>query len=93
MTIASIILGFLIASIPACLFNFFVAGKFSKLLILNVFAWIGFWAGQIISNWRGWTILQVGPIVLGVDLLAAIVFIAIGFWLTNFQTESPKKSR
>jgi len=90
MTVASIILGFLIASIPACIFNFFVAGNFRRLVLLNVFAWIGFWVGQLISAWRGWTFLQVGPIILGIDLLVTILFIALGFWLTNFQTETKK---
>jgi hypothetical protein len=93
MTIASIILGFLIASIPACVVNFFVAGNLRKLVILNVFAWVGFWMGQLIANWRGWSFLKVGPIILGVDLLAAIVFIGLGFWLTNFETDTPKRTR
>jgi hypothetical protein len=90
MTIASFILGCVIASIPACAFNFFVAGKFKKLLLLNIFAWIGFWIGQIIALWRGWVFLKVGPIILGVDLLFAFLFIGLGYWLTNFQPETKK---
>jgi len=88
MTIASFFLGFLIACIPACAFNFLIAGNFRKLLLLNLFSLIGFWIGQLISTWRGWTFLLVGPIVLGVDLLFSFAFIGIGFWLTNFQPKA-----
>lgn len=93
MTVASFLLGLIIASIPACAFNFLVAGNLRKLLLLNVFSWVGFWCGQLVAIWRGWTFLKIGPIVLGVDLLFALVFIALGFWLTNFQPESKKKRR
>jgi len=92
VTIASFILGTLIASIPACACNFLVAGNFRKLVILNIFAWIGFWLGQLIADWRGWTFLKVGPIILGVDLLFAILWIALGYWLTNFQTANKKRA-
>jgi hypothetical protein len=92
MTFASILLGLVIASIPACAFNFFVAGDFKKLFLLNIFAWIGFFIGQMIATWRGWAFLKVGPIILGVDLLFAFLFIGLGYWLTNFQPEK-KRSR
>ena len=85
MTIASFILGLIIASIPACAFNFLVGGKFRKLILLNLFSWVGFWVGQLIADWRGWTFLSVGPIILSVDLLFALIFIALGYWLTNFE--------
>ncbi|MHC1741066.1 MAG: hypothetical protein AB9897_08160 [Anaerolineaceae bacterium] len=85
MTFASFLLGLLIASIPACAFNFLIAGKLKKLILLNIFSWVGFWIGQLTATWRGWTFLKVGPIILGVDLLFAIFFIAAGFWLTNLQ--------
>ncbi len=92
MTLPSIILGLLIASIPACIFNFFINGKFRKLIILNLFSWIGFWISQFIAMQKGWTFLKVGPLNLGVDLIGAIVLTALGFWLTNFKSE-PKKVR
>jgi len=91
MTFASFILGILIASIPACCFNFLVGGNVRKLLLLNIFSWVGFWVGQLVASWRNWTFLKVGPIILGVDLLFAVVFIALGFWLTNFQPENKKR--
>jgi hypothetical protein len=92
MTFASILLGCVIASIPACGFNFFIAGTLKKLLLLNVFAWIGFWIGQIFATWKNISFLKVGPIILGIDLLFSFVFIGLGYWLTNFQP-SPKKRK
>jgi hypothetical protein len=85
MTFASVIFGMIIAAIPACLVNFLVAGNGRKLLVLIVFAWIGFFAGQLLAMWRGWSFLKAGPLVLSVDLIVCLVFIGLGYWLTNFQ--------
>ena len=93
MTFASVILGCLIASIPACAFNYFVGGNFPRLLSLNAMSWIGFWIGQIVASWQGWTFLIIGPIIVGIDLLFSFVFIGLGYWLTNFQATGNKKSR
>jgi len=57
-----------------------------------LFSWVGFWIGQFIAAQKGWTFLKVGPLILGIDLIGAIIMIVLGFWLTNFKTE-PKKSR
>jgi uncharacterized membrane protein AbrB (regulator of aidB expression) len=91
MTFASIIFGCLIASIPACAFNFLIGGKMIRLLSLNAFAWVGFWVGQLFASWQGWTFLKTGPLLLGTDLLFTLIFIYLGYWLTNFQTINAKK--
>lgn len=85
MTLASVVFGLVIASIPACLANFLFAGNGRKLLVLNLFAWVGFFAGQAVAMWRGWSFLKTGPLILGVDLLFCLAFVGLGYWLTNFQ--------
>ena len=92
MTFVSFLLGLLIASIPACLLHFLVGGNFKRLVVLNLFAWIGFWLGHLLAAWREWNFLKLGPINLGTALLFSILFAVLGFWLSNFQT-APKKNK
>jgi hypothetical protein len=64
MTLASIFLGFLIATIPACVVLFVFGGDFRKLIVISIFSWIGFWLGHLLAVWQKWNFLSVGPIKL-----------------------------
>ena len=50
MTLASIFLGTVIASIFGCAFHFWRGGGLKWLVLFNFFAWIGFWAGHLLGS-------------------------------------------
>jgi hypothetical protein len=90
MTLASIFLGTLIATIPACLLLFLAGGGLRKLIVLIASSWIGFWLGHLFALWRGWSFLKLGAINLGTALIFCILFAILGFWLSNFQPEKKR---
>ncbi len=85
MTLASIFLGFLIATIPACIVLFVFGGNFRKLIVISIFSWIGFWTGHLLAVWQKWNFLNVGPIKLGTAIIFSIIFSILGSWLSNIQ--------
>lgn len=93
MTLASIFLGFLIATIPACVVLFIFGGNFQKLLIISFFSWVGFWLGHLLADWRGWNFLDIGPIKFGTAILFSIAFSLLGSWLSNVQPGKSKTNR
>jgi hypothetical protein len=91
MTIASIFLGLLIASIPAFLWHFLSGGEFKRLLLLIVFSWVGFWLGHLFALWRNWNFLNLGPIHLGTGLIFSILFVIGGSWISSYSDELNSK--
>ncbi len=88
MTFPSFILGCMIASILGCAFHFWRGGKLGKLLLFNIFAWVGFWVGHLLAQWMGWHFLQLGPLNLGIAILFTLLFLFLGNWLGQVQVEA-----
>jgi len=88
MTFPSFILGCMIASIFGCAFHFWRGGKLGKLILLNIFAWAGFWAGHLLGLLMGWKFLTLGPLNLGMSILFTVIFLFAGNWLSQFQAEA-----
>lgn len=82
MTIPAVILGCIIASIFGCAFHFWKGGGLGKLLLYNLFSWIGFWAGYFIGKSLNFHFLVLGPLNLGVSILFTVAAIFVGYWLS-----------
>jgi hypothetical protein len=91
MTVPSVLLGLLIAMIPAFLWHFLSGGTMKRLLLLIILSWVGFWLGHLIALWRGWTFLKLGPIFLGTALIFSIIFVIGGSWLSSYSSENLQK--
>lgn len=81
MTIPSILLGFVIASLLGTLFHLWRGGGAGRILFYLVLAWLGFFAGHLIAGWLGWPFLQVGPLNLGMAITGSILLLFSGDWL------------
>lgn len=90
MTLASYILGFIIATIIGCGFHFWHGGGFKWLLFFNLLAWIGFWLGHFIGIFVGIKFIPLGPINFGPALLGSIIVLFLGFWLSMFNQDFKK---
>ena len=73
------------------LFHFFRGGGGWKLLLYIGLSIAGFAAGQLVGMWRGWLILMLGPIHLGMGTLGSGLFLVLGDWLSH--TEGDRKSK
>ncbi len=81
LQIQTVIFGFLLASLYGALFHFWKGGKPWRLLVFLFFAWIGFWAGQLLGQKIGLVFIKVGSLNVGFASLMSLLALAIGTWL------------
>ncbi len=91
MTIQTLLLGFLIATLYGAGFHLFRGGKLWRLGLYLIFAWIGFWGGHFLGGSLGWTFIKVGTLNLGMATLGSIVVLLLGYWLSLGQTPAAGK--
>jgi hypothetical protein len=92
MTIASILLGVVIASILGFAFHFWRGGELRWLLLYLLLSWIGFWAGHLLALVLKVNFLKLGPINLGFALIGSLLFLFGGYWLSMAGLQPGKKN-
>lgn len=91
MTLPAILFGLIIALLIGALYHLVRGGGGWRLLMYLALSSLGFAAGQLIGAWRGWSILMVGSLNLGMGVIGSALFIAAGEWLS--RAEVKKESR
>ena len=93
MTLPSILLGTLIAMIIGCGFHFWRGGGLKWLFVYNLFSILGFWMGHGIATLFKINFLPLGPINLGLAIIAAVIFLFAGYWLSMASVETSAKDQ
>ena len=74
MSLPSVYLGFLIASVLGFGFHALRGGTLSRLVLYLVTAWIAFFLGHALASWMGWETGRLGTL----NLLAGVIATLIG---------------
>ena len=85
MTIPSLIFALLIASLYGALYHLIRGGGLGRLLLFLIFGWTGFAAGHFLGIWRGWLLLPVGELNLGLSTLGSLIFLVGGDWISRIR--------
>ncbi len=93
MTLPSILLGLLIALLIGALFHVWRGGSLLRLLYYLALSVAGFFAGQWLGMWRGWTLLPVGTLDLGMAMIGSLIFLGAGYWLSLVEVRRPAGGR
>ncbi len=88
MSIPSFFLGTLIAMIIGCGFHFWRGGGLKWLIAYNLFSILGFWVGHGIATLFKFKLLLLGPINLGSAIIAAVILLFAGYWLSMASVET-----
>ena len=91
MTIPSLLFAFLIALILGALYHLIRNGGTSHLIIYLIMSILGFIVGHLVGSWRDWVLFQVGPLNLGMEIIGALVFLALGDWLIHLPPRPPEE--
>jgi len=81
MTIPALLLGLLISTFLGVAFHLWRGGGLGHLIFFVIMGWIGFWVGQLIGEWLGFTFFSYGPLHLGTAIIACLLFLTIARWL------------
>lgn len=82
MTFASIIFGFIIATLIGAVFHLIRGGSFKLLSLYILLSWIGFWVGQILASQLGWRYGRFGQLNMAGAVLGSLLFVFGGYWLS-----------
>ncbi len=93
MSLPSFLLGTLIAMIIGCGFHFWRGGGFKWLIIYNLFSILGFWIGHGVAMFYKINFLPLGPINLGSGIIAAVILLFTGYWLSMASVETSVKDQ
>jgi putative Mn2+ efflux pump MntP len=93
MTFPTFLLGTLIAMIIGCGFHFWRGGGLKWLITFNIFSIVGFWIGHFVGILFKVKFLQVGPINLGPAIVASVVLLFAGYWLSMASVEPETKEQ
>ena len=86
MTLPSFLFALLIALFYGALYHLIRGGSFWRLLLYLFLSVFGFGLGHLIGIWRGWIVIPLGTINLGLSSLGSFLFLILGDWLTRIET-------
>jgi len=89
MTVPSLIVGFVLASLYGALFHLVRGGGLGRLILYLALSWLGFALGHMIGSWSGWLLFPVGPLDFGTATIGSIILLALS--LINFRRLRKKK--
>lgn len=88
MTLPALVFGALMATFLGAVFHVWKGGSLGKLLLYIIFAWVGFWGGEILAASLGFTFGSVGPLHLLAAIILAVAALFLGHWLSMIRQES-----
>lgn len=85
MTLPTLLFALLIALLYGVLYHLLRGGGFWRLILYMVLSTIGFAAGHLVGLWRGWVLIPVGSLNLGISSIGSIIILVTGDWLSRLE--------
>jgi len=85
MTLPALFLGLLIALSYGALYHLVRGGGFWRLMLYLSLSTLGFAGGHVLGLWRGWTLIPLGPLNLGLSTLGSVLVLLTGDWLSRIE--------
>lgn len=85
MTLPTILIGLLIALLYGAVYHLIRGGSFWRLLLYLGLSVLGFTAGHIVGLWRGWMLIPLGSLNLGLSSIGSMVILILGDWLSHIE--------
>lgn len=82
MSIPSLLLSLLIASLYGVFYHLIRGGGLGRLLLFLILGWVGFALGHLVGTSRDWFFIPVGELNLGMSTLGSLVLLGLGDLVT-----------
>ncbi|MCK6539619.1 MAG: hypothetical protein L6Q26_06140, partial [Anaerolineales bacterium] len=87
MTLPSLLLALLIASLYGALYHLWRDGGFWRLLLYLGLSVLGFTVGHLLGVWRGWVFIPFGSLNLGMSSVSSLLLLLVGDWFANIEAK------
>ncbi len=87
MTLPTLLFALLIAMLYGAIYHLLRGGGFWRLFLYLGLSVLGFAAGHLVGLWRGWVLLPLGSLNLGMSLAGSVLILLIGDWLSRFEAD------
>lgn len=84
MTLPALLFALIVSLLYGALYHLIRGGGFWRLVLCLVLSVLGFAAGHLVGMWRGWLILPLGTLNLGLSSIGSILVLLVGDWLSRF---------
>jgi hypothetical protein len=91
MTLPTLLFALLVALLYGALYHLLRDGSFWRLFLYFTLSIVGFVLGHLIGIWRGWTLLPLGSINLGLSSLGSLLVLIVGDWLSRIEVNERSK--
>jgi hypothetical protein len=91
MTLPILLLALLIALLYGSLYHLIRGGGPWRLLFYLGLSTLGFVIGHLVGLWRGWTLIPLGALNLGLSSLGSILILILGDWLSRIEAKEGSK--
>lgn len=85
MTLPTLLFALLISMLYGAVYHLLRGGGFWRLLLYLGLSVLGFATGHLVGLWRGWVLLPLGSLNLGISSAGSILILLIGDWLSRFE--------
>lgn len=90
MTLPAFLFGVLVSSFLGAVAHLLAGGGPGRLLLFLFLGWAGFWFGHFLGTRLHWTFLAVGPLHFGSAVLAALLLLGLGYWLSLVKVQADR---
>lgn len=82
------LLGFVLSTLYGALFHLWRDGGAGRLILYLLLSWGGFWAGHFIAAYFNLGFDSLGQLHLGSATLGSILFLGVGYWLSQVDKKT-----
>ena len=91
MTLPSLLFALLVALTYGTLYHLVRDGGFWRLLLYLGLSILGFAIGHLVGIWRGWILIPLGSLNLGLSSIGSLFILAVGDWLSHIEGRQESK--
>jgi hypothetical protein len=91
MTVPALLFSILMALLYASIYHLVRDGGFWRLVLYCLLSLFGFALGHLVGVWRGWILLPLGQINLGLSTIGSLLILILGDWLTRGDVRQESK--
>ena len=91
MTLPTFLFALLVALLYGAFYHLIRGGNVWRLLSFLALSVLGFALGHLIGVWRGWYLLPIGSVNLGLSSIGSLLLLILGDWLTQIESSPQSK--